>query len=504
MPPDESAGTQGGQAQAERSPATEGAGPTAETSAGGGVDPTGAAAAGQADELNAIDYTVSTGDTLWGISQAHLGAGSRWPEIQALNPDTLANPNLIYPGQVLQVPQPAVEGAAEPAGGAGGELDPLAECGPPDYEHRVLLEGESFLESDLTWAQDLYGHTVGRWTLQSQELPVEQHTYTPGVAALVLRWLPDWGTPPTTVNFNGSTTPLDATLAVKAAEESPGFATLPPATQDQLRALLGGETNALSAVARDAFNTLYSDGGWASQPPEAQASLLDGLLTSDDARPELVGPEQTPAVAEYTLSDATVVKDHAFRGVVADAERYTVTVGEHSVPIFAPAAPDAAQGHFHTVEQAAIAIASLPEASRAVLNSVTLNAAQNPEDAFWAVEYDDPDFRSYMTAGAAGDVTIYPTTSETAQDEMSTSMIHETGHTWSKQQWGEDTTSAQWQPWRDAMASDRISLSNYATASLDEDVAETVQAYAANKGTPLHDEYRAMVPARFAILDAHF
>lgn len=52
-------------------------------------------------------YTVVKGDCLWNIAKRLLKNGARWPEIyniprnkQIIGP----NPNLIYPGQVLQIP----------------------------------------------------------------------------------------------------------------------------------------------------------------------------------------------------------------------------------------------------------------------------------------------------------------------------------------------------------------------------------------------------------------
>jgi hypothetical protein len=133
--------------------------------------------------------------------------------------------------------------------------------------------------------------------------------------------------------------------------------------------------------------------------------------------------------------------------------------------------------------------------------SVTLEAVQNPDDAYWAQEYNDPNFASYMTAGAAGEISIYPTSTSTPVSELEGSLIHETGHTWSMQQWGSDETKGKWLVWQKAMDSDVVSLSNYATNSLFEDVAETVQIYGMTKGTPEHQEYRRMVPERFGILD---
>ena len=49
-------------------------------------------------------YKVVRGDTLWAIAKKHLGNGSKYTEIHNLNKDKISNPNLIYPGQVLTLP----------------------------------------------------------------------------------------------------------------------------------------------------------------------------------------------------------------------------------------------------------------------------------------------------------------------------------------------------------------------------------------------------------------
>jgi nucleoid-associated protein YgaU len=53
--------------------------------------------------------TVRRGDTLSGLAQRHLGDASRWPEIAELNPN-IADPDLIFPGQRLRLPERADKG----------------------------------------------------------------------------------------------------------------------------------------------------------------------------------------------------------------------------------------------------------------------------------------------------------------------------------------------------------------------------------------------------------
>ena len=49
-------------------------------------------------------YTVKSGDSLSKIAQREYGEASQWKKIYEANRDTIKNPDLIHPGQVLKLP----------------------------------------------------------------------------------------------------------------------------------------------------------------------------------------------------------------------------------------------------------------------------------------------------------------------------------------------------------------------------------------------------------------
>ena len=50
-------------------------------------------------------YVVESGDTLWAIATAAYGDGNRYNEIFEANKPMLKDPDMIFPGQVLRIPQ---------------------------------------------------------------------------------------------------------------------------------------------------------------------------------------------------------------------------------------------------------------------------------------------------------------------------------------------------------------------------------------------------------------
>lgn len=50
-------------------------------------------------------YTVQPGDSLWKIAEAHYGNGSKYMKIFEANQPLLEDPNKIFPGQELAIPE---------------------------------------------------------------------------------------------------------------------------------------------------------------------------------------------------------------------------------------------------------------------------------------------------------------------------------------------------------------------------------------------------------------
>ncbi|MEL6702574.1 MAG: LysM peptidoglycan-binding domain-containing protein, partial [Pseudomonadota bacterium] len=49
--------------------------------------------------------TVQPGATLWAIARDRYGSGAQFVKVFEANRDRIANPDLIYPGQVFDLPE---------------------------------------------------------------------------------------------------------------------------------------------------------------------------------------------------------------------------------------------------------------------------------------------------------------------------------------------------------------------------------------------------------------
>ena len=52
-----------------------------------------------------VTITVQPGFTLWGIATDMMGEGTMYVQVFEANKDKIRDPDLIYPGQVITLPQ---------------------------------------------------------------------------------------------------------------------------------------------------------------------------------------------------------------------------------------------------------------------------------------------------------------------------------------------------------------------------------------------------------------
>ncbi len=292
---------------------------------------------------------------------------------------------------------------------------------------------------------------------------------------------------------------------------APGFNKLNPDEQKKFLNLVGGTNKEISAPARRELDRIFNDATIDKTNPETFRKFLTdqpGLasVVSQNVEPGEFDARRRP----YNVTGPTEVKDHSFHSGKADALRYEVEIDGKKVPVYMPKNPDPNET-YQTIEEVAKSLAALPKVSFDSVNSVSVNPARNPDDAYWEKEYNRPGFRSYMTAGSAGDISIYP--GRASQEVADVSLIHETGHILSKRILGENTDggfidsvrdffgATTWNDWKEAAAKDGVSPSAYAKSSPDEDFAETLALYMKVKGTPREAEIRAIMPERFALMD---
>lgn len=296
----------------------------------------------------------------------------------------------------------------------------------------------------------------------------------------------------------GQSAALDARFAVAGSE---GFAALSSPERGRLLQLAFGH-NPVGDWLGGALGKLLNDSGRLPGDATTQAATLRKFI-QDPALPDVSSeyPGGFGSSRPYTLSAASDVSGCDFHSGAADAIRYDVNIDGQTISVYLGRNTNPGQ-HSPTIDEVAKGLASIPAANRALIQTVEVNGQQNPDDAFFAAQYGEPGFRSYMTAGAAGIVSIYPTDAESSQHELTSSLVHETGHVLSSRAWGPDSVAgAGWANYRAAIAADGLTPSEYAKDAPTEDFSESLTLYQLVQGTPEEAEVRAMFSHRFAIID---
>ena len=363
----------------------------------------------------------------------------------------------------------------------------------------------------LEWFRGKIGNEMNFWQLPFTNSDVQMKLILFGreeKKGVILKWNESWGQKPIS---SGSSSLVDieaieARASVAAVHKLQGWGKLDSSSQTILNGIFGGETNQLSSHSRNKLQNSFAS--MRSKSATDQEEILRDFITSKASIPEKAKEPLTSEKVEHFVAAGPVKrKDYAFQNKTADAERWQIGFNDDTlIEIVAPKAPEPGY-HNHTVDKIADAASHLPEVSRSLIEKIVLEPVPNSEDAYWATKYNMPGASSAMAADSTGLIRIFPTKETVSlpdKDSISSSMIHETGHIWSRQKWGEDVSKGKWLEWKDNMNADKVSVSDYAMTDIKEDVAETIRAYTSTKGSASFEEYRQIVPNRFAMLDKEY
>lgn len=259
--------------------------------------------------------------------------------------------------------------------------------------------------------------------------------------------------------------------------------------------------SALSSAAKDADQKLSDKPVGAPAQPCAnkpkipkECSYLDKPYTVESSKANF-DRIRKPA----KLSKPTEIK-YQFPGDNApqDALQYEVDVDGQKKPLIMPKNPPA-NNTLPTAQELADSMGTVPSPQLAKINQVVASPNPNPDDAYWAKQYNIPNFSSAATGGTSG-VTFYPQNSW-SQEFTDSTMIHEGGHSYSKNLWSNDD---QKKAWEKAMASEGQAPSKYADSSTEEDFSESLVMYSLSKGTSCEATAKQLYPNRYKALDNLF
>ncbi len=261
-------------------------------------------------------------------------------------------------------------------------------------------------------------------------------------------------------------------------------------------------TKALSGAKADADDKLSGNpvGGATSscsaRPPIPKGcEYLDKPGTVESSKADFDRIRKTS-----NLTGPKAVK-HQFPGGAApqDALEYEAEVGGRKVAIFEPKNKPMGN-NVPTAQQVANSLGVVPGKQLDSIKEAQVSPNQNPDDAYWEEAYNMPGFSSAATGGNNG-VTFYPKKTPWTQEFTDSTMIHEGGHTYSRDLWKDPATM---KGWDDAIKSDLSSPSRYADNSPGEDFSESLVMYSLSKGTPCEDTAKKLYPKRYETLDKMF
>ena len=324
-----------------------------------------------------------------------------------------------------------------------------------------------------------------------------------GMVHLGTPWRPEWGEEPPMDSWIGSPE-ARARLGPATVQDLGGFQLLEPNEQRGLVALMSGANNATSSEAHHDL-TDWLSGDNAGMPAEAQAKYLRMIMSPAShhgaADAEYAEHIQDFPVVDYQLQPRAISGDFAFYDTNAPAHAFDFVTDTQTIPIVVPSNGAHAGDYLPSAQDVAEQLARLPQGIRTTLTQVVLEPHKYMTNPANVPDYAAAPFIASASAGSGGIMRIYPSRGPDREERVNAVFSHEIGHLWAYENFGRGLDDPRWKTWTDAMASDALSVANGIAPNAHEDVAGHFSLYMATLGTRAHEEYRAMVPSRWAVFD---
>lgn len=283
------------------------------------------------DQADARQYTIQTGDTLWGVAEQKLGDGSRWSELAEglknrpqADGTTMSDPNLIYAGWTVELPgdQTASSGQrTAPTDQATDQPDVASEAtaseSAPATEQAPASE-----QAPATPPASVPGEVVPQSEREQSPAPDQEASPVPGAAFAVAPDQPasdraeaetaqpeqvEWSTLGGIGAFAaaGLLGVLGARRAMQRRRRRPGQQVpMPEAEHAQIEAQLKVVAEAEQADELDVVQRWLAR--WAQQSGTTLPELFLVRVSAQEIALYLMGPAQLPAPFVAAAEDGTV------------------------------------------------------------------------------------------------------------------------------------------------------------------------------------------------------
>ena len=283
------------------------------------------------DQADARQYTIQTGDTLWGVAEQKLGDGSRWSELAEglknrpqADGTTMSDPSLIYVGWTVELPgdQTASSGQrTAPTDQATDQPDVASEA-PASESAPATEQAPASEQAPATPPASVPGEVVPQSEREQSPAPDQEASPVPGAAFVVAPDQPasdraeaetaqpeqvEWSTLGGIGAFAaaGLLGVLGARRAMQRRRRRPGQQVpMPEAEHAQIEAQLKVVAEADQADELDVVQRWLAR--WAQQSGTTLPELFLVRVSAQEIALYLMGPAQLPAPFVAAAEDGTV------------------------------------------------------------------------------------------------------------------------------------------------------------------------------------------------------